>query len=53
MLDDSYRATLWPGGILNTGFAVSWASQRFADSQPYGEGWEHDPDPANPGPNRL
>ena len=51
VLDDSYRATLWPGGILNTGFAVSWASQRFADSQPYGEGWEHDPDPANPGAN--
>ena len=22
VLDDSYRATLWPGGILNTGFAV-------------------------------
>ena len=51
VLDDSYRATLWPGGILNTGFAVSWASQRFADSQPYGEGWEHDPDPAHPGAN--
>jgi hypothetical protein len=24
VLDDSYRSTLYPGGILNTGFAVSW-----------------------------
>ena len=32
VLDDSYRATLWPGGILNTGFAVPWASQRFDDT---------------------
>ena len=40
VLDDSYRGTLWPGGILNTGFAEPWASQRAADAQPYGEGWE-------------
>ena len=40
VLDDSYRGTLWPGGILNTGFAESWASQRATDAQPYGEGWE-------------
>ena len=26
VLDDSYRGTLWPGGILNTGFAEPWAS---------------------------
>ena len=26
VLDDSYRGTLYPGGILNTGFAVPWAS---------------------------
>jgi len=51
VLDDSYRATLWPGGILNTGFAVPWATARFNDAKPYGEGWEHSPDPANPGPN--
>ena len=42
VIDDSYRGTLWPGGILNTGFAEPWASARAADAQPYGEGWEHD-----------
>jgi predicted acyl esterase len=42
VIDDSYRGTLWPGGILNTGFAEPWASQRAVDAQPYGEGWEQD-----------
>jgi uncharacterized protein len=41
IIDDSYRGTLWPGGILNTGFAEPWASQRAADAKPFGEGWEH------------
>jgi predicted acyl esterase len=41
IIDDSYRGTLWPGGILNTGFAEPWASARAADAQPFGEGWEH------------
>ena len=27
VLDDSYRATLHPGGILNTGFAVDWVQR--------------------------
>ena len=40
VLDDSYRATLWPGGILNTGFAVPWASARYENAKSYGEGWE-------------
>lgn len=40
VIDDSYRGTLWPGGILNTGFAEPWASQRGLQSQPDGEGWE-------------
>jgi putative CocE/NonD family hydrolase len=40
VLDDSYRATLWPGGILNTGFAVPWASARYQNAKSYGEGWE-------------
>jgi predicted acyl esterase len=40
IIDDSYRGTLWPGGILNTGFAQKWASERASDAQPYGEGWE-------------
>ena len=39
VLDDSYRATLYPGGILNTGFAVNWTQQRMDDAKPYGEGW--------------
>ncbi|MBB6626173.1 CocE/NonD family hydrolase [Nocardioides sp. KIGAM211] len=40
VIDDTYRGTLYPGGILNTGFAVPWAAQRQADAAPYGEGWE-------------
>jgi len=40
VIDDSYRGTLWPGGILNTGFAEPWASARASDATPYGEGWE-------------
>ena len=41
VIDDSYRGTLWPGGILNTGFAEPWASERASDARPFGEGWEH------------
>ena len=40
VIDDTYRGTLYPGGILNTGFAVPWAAQRASDAAPYGEGWE-------------
>ncbi len=39
VLDDSYRATLYPGGILNTGFAVNWTQQRMDSAAPYGQGW--------------
>lgn len=39
VLDDSYRGTLYPGGILNTGFAVDWTQQRVDQAQPYGQGW--------------
>ncbi|HAP77243.1 MAG TPA: peptidase S15 [Acidimicrobiaceae bacterium] len=39
VIDDSYRATLYPGGILNTGFAVEWTAARVRESQPYGQGW--------------
>lgn len=46
VLDDSSIATLRPGGILNTGFAVSWTQDRVdsarpsiaADGTPTGEG---------------
>lgn len=39
VLDDSFRATLYPGGILNTGFAVEWIQQRMDESKPYGQAW--------------
>ena len=31
---DSTQTTLYPGGILNTGFAVPWAEERIHDAQP-------------------
>jgi hypothetical protein len=31
---DTYRGVLYPGGILNTGFAVSWAEDRQDDAEP-------------------
>jgi predicted acyl esterase len=39
VLDDSFRATLYPGGILNTGFAVDWTRQRMDESKPFGQSW--------------
>ena len=30
---DSTQTTLYPGGILNTGFAVAWAQERVHDAQ--------------------
>ena len=33
---DTTATTLYPGGILNTGFAVAWAQQRQAEAQPAG-----------------
>ena len=33
---DSTITTLYPGGILNTGFAVSWAAQRQQNAEPAG-----------------
>jgi predicted acyl esterase len=31
---DTTQTTLYPGGILNTGFAVAWAQERMHDAQP-------------------
>ena len=31
---DNTQTTLYPGGILNTGFAVAWAQDRIHDAQP-------------------
>lgn len=42
VLDDSYRSTLYPGGILNTGFAVDWATERFEQAKPRGQQWAAD-----------
>jgi uncharacterized protein len=33
---DATAATLYPGGILNTGFAVPWAEERQHDAEPAG-----------------
>jgi uncharacterized protein len=33
---DATQTTLYPGGILNTGFAVPWAQQRQVDAEPAG-----------------
>ncbi len=33
---DNTQTTLYPGGILNTGFALEWAQDRVDDSQPAG-----------------
>ncbi len=35
---DSTQTTLYPGGILNTGFAVEWAKERVHDAEPASEG---------------
>ena len=39
VIDDTYRGTLYPGGILNTGFAVPWATERADQAAPYGQAW--------------
>jgi predicted acyl esterase len=36
--DDTYQ-TLYPGGILNDGFAVGWADARQDDARPEAAGW--------------
>ncbi len=33
---DATATTLYPGGILNTGFAVNWAAQRQQEAEPAG-----------------
>jgi predicted acyl esterase len=44
---DATATTLYPGGILNTGFAVAWAEQRQQEAQPagpqpgQGQGWAY------------
>ena len=42
---DSTQTTLYPGGILNTGFAVPWAEERADDAKPAsptkGQAWAY------------
>ncbi len=38
VIDDTYRGVLYPGGILNTGFAVAWAKDRQHDARPAPDG---------------
>ena len=45
VIDDTIRGTLAPGGVLNSGFAVSWAKDRQHDAQPApggGQSWATD-----------
>ena len=36
--DDTYTATGYPGGINNSGFALSWVEERMSDAVPAPEG---------------
>jgi len=42
---DATQTTLYPGGVLNTGFAVDWAKERVHDALPSGpkagQGWAY------------
>ncbi len=42
VIADTAISTLYPGGILNTGFAVEWANARTREAQPEGQGWSTD-----------
>jgi len=45
VIDDTIRGTLTPGGVLNSGFAVSWAKDRQHDAEPApggGQSWATD-----------
>lgn len=39
VIDDTYRSTLYPGGILNDGFATSWAEDRQREGAAFGQPW--------------
>lgn len=42
VLADSAISTLYPGGILNTGFAVPWTEERLREAEPEGQQWAAD-----------
>ncbi len=39
LISDVGRGVLYPGGILNNGFATEWAAGRKADALPGGQAW--------------
>jgi hypothetical protein len=39
VIADTVRSTLYPGGILNSGFALSWATDRVNAAKPAAAGW--------------
>jgi predicted acyl esterase len=39
VVDSSALYTLYPGGILNDGFALGWALERDAETAPFGQEW--------------
>jgi len=39
---DTYSAILYPGGILNDGFALEWATDRENGARPRAAGWARD-----------
>ena len=39
VIDDLFRSTLYPGGMLNTGFAYQFTSERFEEAKPFGQAW--------------
>lgn len=42
VIADSAISTLYPGGILNTGFAVPWTAERVEQARPNGQRWAVD-----------
>jgi predicted acyl esterase len=42
VVDSSALYTLYPGGILNDGFALDWARQRDEETAPFGQAWTED-----------
>jgi len=45
VIDDTFRGTLYPGGIFNDGFALGWATDRVEQNRwpdPVGNGWAVD-----------
>ena len=42
VIDDTFDGTLYPGGILNTGFATSWIQGVLDNAVPEGQEWAAD-----------